>query len=409
MNASENKAQNQPANPWENRRALPRVNPAHPLLGFLVVALCALVLALVENTQLATIALPILFVYTVIAVRSPASVAVILLTAVAATVLSGTYVGGAVVLALCVGVGTLAWLFTVLRVPYLALLPQIAVFALAWYLTKDVAIAALAFATLPAAAWMAHATVRDRGRTSVILRGQVGLLLSVAVLLIVTVMRIYGKFDFETVLRAVDDLRTNAVNALVGVRDAMTHSLRESGAEGADEAIKSLRELLTRDTISKVVSTVLYATPGVAVMLCGILAFEGQLVLGMRYLTTGWKQVLTRNACVFTMSVLASILYTLTAVATLFFSIQSVLGLAVQNLHLMLLPGFCVLGLGALLLRLRISRGGAKFFLVVLVLAIACCTGIYALTFLGLFGAYSNILLAIHRKAKESAGNGEQK
>ena len=118
----------------------------------------------------------------------------------------------------------------------------------------------------------------------------------------------------------------------------------------------------------------------------------------MTYLSTGWRQVLTRNFCVFTMSVTASVLYYVSFLFTLFANASSLLGATMQNVCLMLLPGFCVLGAWSLMARIRLSRGGARAFWILLCVSFVCCAGYSVLYFLALWGANATITVAMRNR-----------
>ena len=386
-------------NPWQSRSGFPRVHGANILLALLAVALCAFALTCAGDERIALIVLPVLFVYVVWSVRNPATVIHVLLCAVAAFLLGGSFVGASIVLALIVGTGALAWLLTVLRAFYVAPLTLIAVFAVSFLITGDTYASLLAFSFLPAGAAMAIATMRDTGRTGTIVWTQIGLFLTVLAVITVLIERAYGAVDAETIARAVADAREGVVHSLGAYRDELLKSLQASGEENT-ELIARMNELLNENSLYTMVTAILYLLPGLVAMLCGIVAFEAQLLLGLTYMRTGWKQVLTRDACVFTMSKTASVLYIIASVMTLFFGVNSVFGAAMQNLYLILLPGFCVLGLGVLSARMR-RPNGRSVIPVLLIGAMLCCATVYVFSFLSLWGAIANIAAGANNRADE--------
>ncbi len=400
MSASENE---KIVNPWQNRSAFPRLHGANILLAILAVALCAFALTCAGDQRIALIVLPVLFIYIVLSVKNPATVIHMLLCAVAAFFLGGSFAGASIVLALIVGTGTLAWLLTSLRAFYVAPLTLIAVFAISFLITGELYTALPAFAFLPAGAAMAIATVWNKGRTGTIVWTQIGLFLTVLAIVMALIGRSYGAVNAETVARAVADVRESIVQALGAFRDELLKSLQESGEDNA-ELIARMNELLSENMLYTTVTAVLYVLPGLVAMVCGVIAFEAQLLLGMTYLRTGWKQVLTREACVFSMSMTSTILYIIASVMTLFFGVSSIFGAAMQNLYLILLPGFCVLGLGALRARMRRPSGGS-LILILLFGAMLCCTTVYALSFLSLWGALANIGVALRGPADENGND----
>ena len=129
------------------------------------------------------------------------------------------------------------------------------------------------------------------------------------------------------------------------------------------------------------------------------------------YLNTGWKQVLTRRAVAFTMSVSAAILYDVGFFSTIFFGAGSLLGAAMQNLCLMLMPGFCVIGWGTLLGTLHRSKGGARILWLVLFATLICFAGALSPFLLALWGTNAVIMAAIHlrmlKKMSETLGKSD--
>ncbi len=402
MSASENE---KILNPWQDRSGFPRLHGANILLAILAVALCAFALTCAGDERIALIILPMLFIYVVVSVKAPATVVHMLLCAVVAFFLAGSFTGASVVLSLIVGTSALAWLLTALRSFYAVPLTLIAVFVTSWLITGDLYASLAAFAFLPAGAAMAIATVRGKERTSVIAWAQIGLFLTLAVIALVLVGRTYGAVNADTVARAVAELRESIVQSLGAYRDGLLANLREGGEENA-EMIARVNELLSDNMLHTTVTTVFCVLPGFAAMVCGVIAFEAQLLLGMTYLRTGWKQVLTREACVFTMSMTASVLFIIASVLTLFVGAGSIFGAAVQNLYLILLPGFCVLGLGAIAARMRRPNGGS-LILILLFGAMLCCTTVYAFSFLALWGALANIGAAMQRGESEDENDGD--
>ncbi len=390
-------------NPWEDRVSFPRLKTAHYVPALLAVMLSALQLSCFQFEQLSMILLPVLFVFVVVTVRKPGSVAVILLITLTASFLSASLTVGAIVLSLIVGTGCLAWLFTVLRPPYLPIALLVAVGALSWILSGDWGTALLALAFLPAAAGLAYATLSDRGRTSVICFGIGGLLISILALFAIAFYRINGTLELSAIEAALEAARNAAVESVMGVRAALIEQIEIAGAEAAEAEnaaalIEELKTSMSRENVTLLVSMLFNLIPGLLISVCAILSFGAQLVQGMQYRFTGWTQVLTPNACIFTMSVVASILYYVGFLFMLFVDSTTMLGAVMQNVCIILLPGLCLVGFADLLTRLRASRGGGRFFRVLIFASLFCCAGLSALFFVALWGANCSILLALHRK-----------
>ena len=163
------------------------------------------------------------------------------------------------------------------------------------------------------------------------------------------------------------------------------------------------------DAVLSEVLTLFFAIlPALAVMLASVVGFEAQLLLSHCYFYRGWRQVLTADATVFSMSVTSAVLYILTFIGSVLLGVSSVFGAALQNMCMILLPGLCVMGVGAIKGMLRTSRGASRFFIVAICLGSFFCAGFSALYFLALWGAYSVILAAIGKRMLEKLGGNGQ-
>ena len=133
-------------------------------------------------------------------------------------------------------------------------------------------------------------------------------------------------------------------------------------------------------------------------------------MLNAVYYNTGLRQVVTPASRIFTMSVTASLLYYVSFLLTMFVDGSTLFGAAMQNVCLILLPGFCVLGAWSLLARIRFSKGGARIFWILLCVSFVCCAGFSALYFLALWGANTTITVALRnrmiQKMREMGGKG---
>lgn len=388
-------------NPWKDRASFPQQSVAKIVLALFVVALCAFSLSCFVDERITLIVLIALFVYVVATLRTPAAVALMLLCAVAAYFMTGMLEGASVVLALIVGTATLAWLFTVLRPPYVATLALVVAFGASWAITRDAYCAALAFSFLPASVLLACATTSGRARVSAVCWAQIGLLLALLAIVLVVVARIYGGMSTDIIARAIADARTNSVRLLTELRDAWITSVGK--VEGSAEMITQIKQTLSDEVLQATVTTLLYSLPGICAAACGVIAFEAQLLLGTMYLRTGWKQVLTRETCIFAMSVTSCVLYVIALFVYLCFGTGSLFGVAMYNLYLILLPGLCVMGLGALTAR-RGRSGGARILMILLFGALFCCATNYALPFLGLWGALANITVHLQKRRENQDG-----
>lgn len=378
----------------------PSAHKAYIAAALLAVLLCALNLACMGEGPLGWISSAALFVFVIFLARRPLVCLILLGSTVLLTLLTTSLAIGSVGLSLVVGTAMLTWLFTVLKRSYTALGVLLIAFAVAYALTGNWLQALLAFAFLPAAALMAHATLGEKGRTASICQAQIGFLLVLVGIVCIVVYKSYGALTLDTVKTAFDDIRTTLTNAMTTFRESFVAMLYEGNAENAAEAEQSLRSMLSDDVINTSVSSWMSLLPAMAAVVFGIVAFEAQLLLGMTYARTGSVQMLTPVFCAFTMSVTAAVLYVVSFLLTLIpFSALPIV--ALQNLNLVLMPGFCLVGIGVVASYFRAAKGGVRIFLLILVLALLCCGTGYVPTILALWGAYSTVFAVLRARMQK--------
>ena len=393
--------QNTNFEPWKNRGALPSLRRADILLSCLAVLVSSFGICFFLDERISYILLLPLLVLTVWSLRSPGSVTLVLLTSLLSSVIFASLSGAVVVLSLVVGIGSLAWLFTVSARPYAAALPFVSGIAV-WLLTTSLPLAVLSLVILPAAALLAVATVTHQRRTTAICFCIGGLLLTILTGACVILLQTLGTLELSRITEYFDTLRTSFASELVSLRDAFVAALRESASGDAaalaeiEASVTAIEETLTPAMLEAIVALFFSIIPALAVIVCSVIAFEAQLYLNITYYRTGWKDVLTLRATVFSMSAVASVIYAVGFLLTMLVDTTTVFGAALQNVTLMLLPGFCVMGWGALRAALRTSKGGRRVFLILLVVFSTCCTGFSVFYFLALFGAYATLMTLLH-------------
>ncbi|MBQ7336178.1 MAG: hypothetical protein IJW92_06880 [Clostridia bacterium] len=404
-------------NPWKDRVSFPAVDPKKLILAFLALFLCSLEAALFPYEQFSLVVLVALFVYAVVIARMPSRVLVILLPAVAVSFFGGFSAGG-FLLAMVIGTGCLAWLLTALKHWYLALAIFPMAFAVALAVTRDVTASLLVLSFLPAGILLAVATKKGRSRTSAVCFAEAGFLLVLLGVLAVWIWQACGSLSPSAISAYLEQLRGELVDLCIFVRDELLNIWRQSAETASESAavfaslIEQVQSAYSDAYFTSLVSLVFNILPGILTVACGILAFEAQLFLNSAYSYCDWRDVLTPNACVFTMSLPASILYAVSFFVVYFMSMTSSSGSLIlallENVCLILLPGCCVVGVGAIAGQLRLVRGGARTFMIVLLVFTACCASNLVLYLLALWGAYSTVLSFFQRKRREKRmENGE--
>ena len=187
----------------------PRLDKKDLLLSLFAVLLSGCVLSGAIPAMAIGFATAALFAYTVIAVRGIGSVIQLLLTAILATTLTFLPASGAIVLALMLGTGTLAWLFMILpKYKWAPIGLLILSYGLGFLVTSDLVTPLLSLAFLPAAALMAWAHARDLGRTSTVLHALLGFVVTALMILYVVLWRAYGSVNYDVLMRFVNEIKT---------------------------------------------------------------------------------------------------------------------------------------------------------------------------------------------------------
>ncbi len=392
--------------PWKDRSKLKKPTNAEAILFSLAVIVSSLGIAFFRDEQISYFfLLPLLF-FTVWGLRSPGSVTVVLLTAFLGSLIVASLSGAVAVLAIVVGVGSLSWLLTVSGRPYAAALP-IAVALAFWIVTRDVTMTLLSVSFLPSAILLSIATVTHQRRTTAICFAIGGLLVSVLVGLALFFYAACGTLELSAIKEYLEGTRAWLLDLMLGARDTFLDAMRESLiAEGMSDAetgatLGRFSELLTPALLEEVIFLFFSILPALCVMAASVVAFEAQIFLNVSYYRTGRREVLTLQASVFSMSIVSAVIYVVGFLLTMFIDTTVPVGATIQNVTLMLLPGFCVMGWGAILGALRTAKGGQRAFLILLLLFTVCCSGLSVLYFLALWGAYAAIMTALHMNMAE--------
>ena len=396
MNACPEK---EPFNPWLKREEFAKIPARTVIFSMLIVFLCALAmpLALFYET-ISLLILAALFAYVAAIVKTPASVTLLLITAFAIVSLTQSFAIGALFLSLVVGTGATAFLFTAMERSYILLLLPTAACAASYAVLGDWGISLLAFAFLPAAILLAVATRLGKNRTSAICFAEGGLLL---VILGVSgyLLYTYSQRAGVPIAEYVDRLREKTVLMVMESLDEAFRTLEDLGNE---EALGALAEFFSEENIRTTIDAIFNILPASCCIFCGIVAFEAQLLLNASYRTVGWKQVLTPSACVFTMSLPAAVIYFVCFVISLIAWDYNLVIAVIENLYLILLPGFCVIGVTMLMLSFARSKGNGKMIWIVFFAAFfCCCASGTAIPLLALMGANSVILGTMRQRMLE--------
>lgn len=396
------------SNPWHNRAALPSVPREHIVLAVIACLLCAIGLpfcAVYDWVPMALVGVSL--VYIVVMAHVPSLTTMLLLTAIAATLLGGGILSGAWLLALIVGAAATTFLFTVSKsTVYAVMLPVVAA-GVALAVTKDLPLSMLALSFLPAGILLGVATLMGKGRTTAVCFAIGGFLAVIVAWVAFAVHKTTGELTAAGLRSFVETARGTVLDAMISVREQF---LELSAAAGADEATREaydrMLEMMSDDMLRRTVATVFNVLPGIVAVVCSILAFEAQSLLNATYRGAGLSAVLTDSARQFTMSLTSAILFAAATLLMLIVPTSNMFGAVAENLSLVLLPGFFLMGSQGLLLAMAQAKGNGRGVIpLILMLLLCCCSGVSIFYVLAMWGALGRILFSVQNKLLENAKN----
>lgn len=383
----------------------PNLNVKDLILSLAAVLLCGCVLSGAIPAAFIGLASAALFVYVVIAIRNIGAVIQILLASIIATVLTFLPICGAVVLALILGTGTLAWLFITLpKYKWTPALLLAIAYALGFLVTSNLVVPLLSLTFLPAAALLAWAHTRDIGRTSTVVYATLGFLATVLATLCVILWRSYGSINYDVLMRFVNELKQLFVTVGAEAGKMLWESIEGQAAQAAVpvESLEKLREayaqVFSESNLRIVADTIMGLVPALVAVPTLIISYLADVVLLRKYYNTEWRSHMTPDACSLIISPAAGLIYFICLLIVMFVNKQSVFLMAVMNMCLILLPGLCLIGVNVLVQNAKRARGVIGVASILLVVAAVCCMGLSSLYFLALWGAYVTISAALHQK-----------
>lgn len=375
-------------NPWKDKGAIPYPNFIMILPALLMYLLAALVPVFFTVDRFAFIALIGLTAGTVFLLRMPRVIVSILLASYVPLLLLGSTALSALLLSIIVGTACTAILLTAVKdVRWVVLLPLVA-WAIVFFITRDARLSALVFVTLPAGVLLTLAIKTSQRRTAAICYALGGFLITVLVLLIVYFLYTYGSIDRDVIVSHFETQRVWLVDIME--RELKT-AIEALGAQGSDAA--AMQSYFTRDLLTLMVSTIYNVLPGLVIMVCAILAYVTHSFLCGSYFRLGMKKMLTPAALTFTMSPVSAVIYVVAFFITVFVSATDLFGAVVQNVLLMLMPGFLLMGFTALRMQYQTARRKLGFFL--LILAILFLSSTMILHLLAFYGAMSVLIATL--------------
>lgn len=374
-------------NPWNDRSQLNPMPAGRTALQASLLLLCTLALPLsLFHSAVAPVVLLLLFGYVIVAVRTPGTVLAVLLSAVLSALLTGSLASGALVLSCIVGIACGAWLLTVHPTAYWSLAIPVASFGISLAMTGDWMLSAFALFPIPAIVLLRFAVLRGEKRTTAICFAEAGLLLSLAVCIGIWLYTACGSWGRTAVMNYIDSLRQTLLQLLLTARDTLLEGFQIAG-ESNSQTYESLASSMSDAALAETVRQIFHLLPAFAAILCSVIAYEAQMLLNFVYRFTGLKQVVTPAGFVFTMSIPSAVLFVISMTVSALSSETSLAVVVMENLCLLLTPGFLLVGFGAAMARLSAWKKSGAAVPVLVALALLCCCTSSALYLLALFGA----------------------
>lgn len=383
----------------------PQLDKKDLILSLAAILLCGCVLSGAIPAAWSFLAGAALFAYAVLAIKNVGAIVQLTLAAVSATVLTFLPIVGTVVLALMLGAGTLAWLFMTLPKYKWAPITLLAVaYGLGFLVTSNPVTPLLALTFLPAAILLAWAHARDLGRTSTVLHTLLGFLATALAVLCVILWRAYGGIGYDVLMRFITDIKDLFVTIGAEAGKMLMESLEASiaqaalPAESAEKLYKVYAEVFEESNLRTVADFVVGLAPALITVPTMIISYLSNVVLLRKYYNTEWRSLMTPAACTLTVSPAAGVIYFVCFLVVVFAKTPSVLTLAFYNMCFILMPGLCLTGANVIINDLRRARGWMGVTTILLAASAVCCLGWSSVYFLALWGAYATISLALHQK-----------
>ena len=401
---------------FEAKNESPKIDKKDLVLSLFAVLLSGCVLSGAIPASFIGLAVGALFAYTVIAVRNIGAVIQLLLISIIATVLTFLPISGAIVLALMLGTGTLAWLFMTLpKYKWAPIILLAVAYGLGFLVSSNPVTPLLSFAFLPAAALMAWAHARDLGRTSTVLHTLLGFVVAVLATLCVLLWRTYGSVNYDALTRFINDIKDLFITIGAEAGKILWESVESASAQSAlgQESLEQLREsfaqVFSESNLRMVADTIVGLTPALVIVPALIISYLSNVVLLRKYYNTEWRSRMTPAACSLTIGPATGLIYFICFLIMMFANKQSTFLMAIYNMCLILLPGLCLTGVNVILQNARRSKGFMRVASVLLLVAAVCCLGLSSFYFVALWGAYATITAALHQKIIQKMKDRDEK
>lgn len=343
-------------NPWETLESIPHMPTAGGVMLSLLLVACAAYQLPFSPPVYYTLPLLLACILALLcAVRS-----------VAVGVASGAlFVGGYVfggfsleagLALLCpiliMGLG--AYLISTYRSRWLVLIP-VAAYVVAFVMCRDVTLSLLSLIAFPAAGILAHQTMRNQSRVSAICMTTLIYGLCLAFGYVLLARREGVTISFDAMATMLDATREQIIDATLSTEPLMQMLDKAYAGTG----------LASRDVVVSLVNLIFNMLPGMVIVLINLMTYTAQLTCTRAYVGTGAKQLLSRTAQLFILSIPAGLIYIFCLAVSLFSGASNIFTAVVHNLLIILLPGMTLVGIFKLAADLK--HGISRLWMLILI------------------------------------------
>lgn len=323
------------------------------------------------------------------------------LTFIFAAILSFVFVWGAsiglLVLAASVGIFSGAYLFTVQGRPYLPIAGAGVAFGISLAITRNLMTASLSLALLPAAFLLGFAVLFGERRLASITLATVGLVLSLSVAMGWYVIRQEGALNASAILSVATHWKAN-LNAFLTAQYEAARLMLPNGTGEENTTAALFEQMFSPETIKTYSDSIFNLLPAFFIIICEIPAFLAQKLLTAAYTTNRLDRVVGLESEIFAVGLPTAILWLIVFLLSFFGTPTTNLFFAVtENLRYLLLPVVMIAGIGSVKQLYLRATASSRTFILIMGVALLCCSPSTMLSLLGLFGAYETIVRAVRR------------
>ncbi len=298
--------------------------------------------------------------------RAKGILPVLLLVAILASYVTGSFVPAATLISLISAItfGALALsIMTRTTMAWIPLLPVVA-YLVMLSICRDPAVSSLCFLPLPAAWALStgtrNAAARENGptRVGVICLTSLALTATIAAIAALVLYRLLGSLEPTVLSDALESARGNIIDWIILQKDNLP-----------SEYVDELQDFFSRETIEYMVNDVINLLPGCIIVIVNLIAAVSQLLLQASLVSFGCGASLSDRVRIFRMSAVSCVVFTISCLFSLIGGAETstLWSTVAQNIYMILLPGIAFAGLLRVLGRMVGRRMGCGSALLALV------------------------------------------